>query len=92
MQHVGHPIVADRLYGGGAALRLSDLVGGEKPTRKSANIEADREGDMLISRQALHALRLEFRHPESGQPLAFEAPLPADIKSALQALRKHAVL
>jgi len=93
MQHIGHPIVADRLYGGGAALRLSDLLGDpKKPRRKTEEIETAGDDEILVRRQALHALRLEFRHPESGQPLAFEAPLPADIESALHALRKHAAL
>jgi len=36
-----------------------------------------------LKRQALHASHLAFHHPSSGEPLAFEAALPAD----LQALR-----
>jgi len=35
-----------------------------------------------MTRQALHARRLAFAHPVSGQALAFEAPLPADLASA----------
>jgi 23S rRNA pseudouridine1911/1915/1917 synthase len=46
--------------------------------------------DVLIARQALHALRLEFRHPDSGQPMQFEAPLAPDIAAALDALRAMA--
>jgi 23S rRNA pseudouridine1911/1915/1917 synthase len=38
-------------------------------------------------RQALHASSLSFRHPASGETLAFEAPLPADMVELLQALR-----
>jgi len=86
MQHLGHPIVADRLYGGGAALAASMLAEGPVPARRAEQLAED---DVLIRRQALHALRLEFRHPQSGHPLAFEAPLPADISAALSALRKH---
>ena len=37
----------------------------------------------LISRQALHSLRLEFTHPITRVPLQFEAPVPADIRSLL---------
>lgn len=94
MQHIGHSIVADRLYSGGASLRLSDLLDEPKPQRKTRRREESDDlddPDVLIRRQALHAFRLEFRHPESGQPLAFEAPLPADIESTLNALRKHAL-
>ena len=32
-----------------------------------------------INRQALHAYRLEFSHPSSGEPMCVYAPIPADI-------------
>ena len=32
-----------------------------------------------LSRQALHAARLAFAHPVSGERLSFEAPLPDDL-------------
>jgi len=35
-----------------------------------------------LTRQALHAARLAFTHPISGQALSFVAPLPADMASA----------
>lgn len=44
---------------------------------------------MRPSRQLLHAARLEFVHPVSGSPLAFEAPLPADFSDFMEALRKQ---
>jgi len=40
-----------------------------------------------MQRQALHAARLEFAHPILQQPLAFEAPPPADFASAWQQVR-----
>ena len=36
-----------------------------------------------MTRQALHAYRLAFDHPVSGQPMAFRAPLPTDMQHAL---------
>lgn len=36
-----------------------------------------------MNRQALHATRLAFDHPVSGQPMAFFAELPEDLTSAL---------
>ncbi len=36
-----------------------------------------------IGRQALHAWRLALAHPVLGQPLAFEVPLPVDMRDAL---------
>ena len=35
------------------------------------------------SRQALHAFRLGFEHPFTGQALQFQSPLPADMQSSL---------
>ncbi len=84
MSHLGHPIVADALYGGGKDLRLSHLRNAAAET--TADI-AERS-DVLIARQALHAYRLEFRHPVSGQPVSFEAPLPEDMLKTLTALRE----
>lgn len=90
LRHLGHPIVADRLYGGRAALTRSYLEGAALPKslrRKEKDSPAD-PADLLISRQALHARRLAFRHPATGLPLEFEAPLPADMENTLLALRK----
>lgn len=83
MQHMAHPIVADRVYGGQMELRRSEL------TTKPGVMDpaADEAADVLISRQALHAYKLEFRHPDSGKPLSFEAPLPPDMTQTLEALR-----
>lgn len=43
----------------------------------------------LIERTALHAFRLAFDHPSHGRRLAFEAPLPADMRRLLAALRRE---
>lgn len=40
-----------------------------------------------LGRQALHAARLAFPHPRTGQRVTFEAPLPEDFLSALRTLR-----
>ena len=39
-------------------------------------------------RQALHAASLGFVHPVSGEAMRFEAPLPADSRALLAALRR----
>lgn len=59
LAHLGHPIVADALYGGAQAAGMT--------------------------RQALHARRLSFAHPISGEHMHFEAPPPADLAAALAA-------
>lgn len=38
----------------------------------------------LIPRPALHAARLELRHPVTGERLSLEAPLPQDMKKILE--------
>jgi 23S rRNA pseudouridine1911/1915/1917 synthase len=38
-------------------------------------------------RQALHAWRLGFVHPDTGEAMQFESPLPADMRDLLHALR-----
>lgn len=39
--------------------------------------------------QALHAYRLAFDHPLSGERLCFEAPLPAEMTKLLEVLRRR---
>ena len=41
----------------------------------------------VLGRQALHAARLAFAHPRTGKRRVFEAPLPEDLRAALEALR-----
>jgi 23S rRNA pseudouridine1911/1915/1917 synthase len=38
-----------------------------------------------LTRQFLHAHRLAFRHPRTGEPLEFTSPLPADLAVPLEA-------
>jgi 23S rRNA pseudouridine1911/1915/1917 synthase len=39
-----------------------------------------------VNRQLLHAWRLAFRHPLSGDLVSFDAPLPADMRAAIAEL------
>jgi 23S rRNA pseudouridine1911/1915/1917 synthase len=74
---IGCPVLCDRQYGGRALLTRGELR--RRPTEDAAP---------LLERQALHARRLKIAHPETGQPLEFVAPLPADLERALAALRE----
>jgi 23S rRNA pseudouridine1911/1915/1917 synthase len=40
-----------------------------------------------LGRPFLHATRLGFRHPRSGEPVAFESPLPAELQAYLERRR-----
>ena len=44
-------------------------------------------GKAIFHRQALHAWRLAFDHPASGQRLQFESPMPTDFTGLLEGLR-----
>jgi 23S rRNA pseudouridine1911/1915/1917 synthase len=68
-----------------AGLRGHPLVG-ERQYRFDAPPE--QPGTPTLGRQALHAWRLGFVHPVSGRTLSFTAPIPADFKALLGALRK----
>lgn len=56
---------------------VGDSMYGADPTL------SDRLG---LSRQWLHAMRLGFRHPGSGEPVAFESRYPTDLQRALDIL------
>ena len=79
MAHLGHPIVADKLYTSRDRLTVGDVLGHAVPN-------AD---EILIERQALHAFRLKLSHPLTGVPLEFQAPLPEDMERVLVALRGY---
>ncbi|MDF1798251.1 MAG: RluA family pseudouridine synthase [Planctomycetota bacterium] len=71
LESIGHPVVGDKLYRGKRTLRLPRNLGGK----------------LAVDRHLLHAFRLEFTHPVSGERVAFEAPLPADMVRVLERLR-----
>jgi len=66
---IGHPVLGDATYGGTRT-----------PSSKRA---AAREAIAALDRPALHAARLEFTHPATGERVAFESPLPADLRALI---------
>ncbi len=75
MAHIGHPVMGDPLYATGFRT-------------KSARLEDEaRVALEALGRQALHAARLGFEHPGTGEELEFESDLPADMQRLLDALR-----
>jgi 23S rRNA pseudouridine1911/1915/1917 synthase len=49
-----------------------------------------REETLGLERQFLHASRLAFAHPETGEPVDVESPLPHDLELALSRARRMA--
>jgi len=131
MRHLGHPIVADRVYGGRIPLEFGGLAavsaveisasvteasqpvpGADTPREESivsptetelldetgdaALLEPDElespiaaSSGACITRQALHAHRLEITHPISRNRLEFIAPLPDDMQRLLLLLQEQ---
>ena len=77
MTHVRHPLVGDPVYGG--RLRLP-----------KGTTEELRDVLAAFHRQALHARQLTLEHPETGEILSWEVPLPEDMVHLIETLRKHA--
>ena len=71
MREAKHPLAGDPVYGN-PRHPCSDTV--------KTEIKA-------LARQALHAYRLSFIHPQNGEEMQFEAPLPQDIYHLLSVLR-----
>lgn len=70
MAHIHYPIVGDPVYGG----RLKLPKGCSEELRTTLQ---------KFKRQALHARRLEFVHPISGETMTFKAKLPTDMKQLI---------
>jgi len=78
LAHLGHPCVADPLYGRQAGQQFRRLLE-----------ECEKQGRPLpaIRRQALHAFRIRFVHPVDGREISVEAPLAPDLAELLDFLR-----
>lgn len=72
LRAIGHPLAGDPVYG-----------------RKFVNPINARLSETILQfpRQALHALRLELNHPQTGQWMQWNSPIPNDIADLLKTLR-----
>ncbi len=73
MAYRNYPLVGDPLYGGRLHI----------PVACSEELRQTLQG---FKRQALHATRLAFTHPVSGEELSWEQPCPEDMQQLLQVL------
>lgn len=78
LQHIGHPVVGDAVYGG------------EQRALNDADTGALKHALAQLKRQALHAHLLGFEHPVTGESLTFSAPMPKDMLTLLDALKQKA--
>jgi 23S rRNA pseudouridine1911/1915/1917 synthase len=80
---IGYPLAVDPLYGRRPAFYLSEVKG--KAYKSGKFSEEERP---LLGRTSLHAHRLRFDHPATGERMEFSAPLPKDFQAVLTQLRK----
>jgi 23S rRNA pseudouridine1911/1915/1917 synthase len=73
MSHIGHPLIADPMYGG--KLRF--------PKKADEHLK---DALKAFNRQALHSKKLTLEHPVSGETMSWKAPLPEDLQTLLESL------
>jgi 23S rRNA pseudouridine1911/1915/1917 synthase len=77
LSHLKYPLVGDAVYGG----RFGRPRGASEELARALRD---------FGHQALHAAKLAFDHPRTGERLALEAPVPADFAALLEVLRADA--
>jgi 23S rRNA pseudouridine1911/1915/1917 synthase len=82
MQHLGHPIFNDELYGG------NRIVKGTVFTKYKQFVD---NCFSICPRHALHAQQLGFIHPTTGMRINFESELPEDMKAVIEKWRSYSV-
>ena len=79
-KYIKHPLFADPVYGGDKILR---------GTTFSKYRQFVRNCFQILNRQALHAKKLSFIHPVTGQWMEFDSDLPGDFRQVLEKWRTY---
>ena len=80
MQHIGHSLFNDDVYGGDRILKGTVFTKYKQFVDNCFNI---------CKRQALHAQTLGFIHPFTGEPMRFENELPNDMIALIEKWRAY---
>ena len=72
LQWIKHPVVGDETYGDGRDKTVQNVL--------------VRTAISKLGRLFLHAEKLRFRHPRTGESVRFNAPLPTELTSLLDVL------
>ena len=75
LAHIGHPLLGDEVYGAGFKSSARNLP-------EKAQIALKK-----FTRQALHAYKLGFEHPVTGEKMVFTSNLPDDLKSLINSMK-----
>ena len=77
--HIGHPIVGDEMHGDRES-RISDHELKADPQREQSAIR----NPQFEIRLCLHASKLSFHHPTTGEWMEFSSPLPAEVTALIE--------
>jgi 23S rRNA pseudouridine1911/1915/1917 synthase len=78
---LGHPIVGDQVYRSRKWLKDIDRLFSGESSSMVARLKA-------VPRQMLHAWRLRLTHPDTGEIMTFESPIPTDMETVIEKLRR----
>lgn len=77
MAHLGCPVLCDKLYSGRSSINRSQLD------------QRCKDDAMILDRQALHAMKIQFDHPASGQRMTIAADIPQDLMQTIELIEQH---
>ena len=80
LQHIGHPVAGDAVYGG------------EQRALNDADTPELKQVLSQLKRQALHARLLGFEHPATTERMTFSAEMPKDMQRIVDALQQSATV
>ncbi len=80
LDHIGHPIIGDKLYGNTSELFLKNIIN---------TVAVEVEPGLSLFRHALHAYRLSFFHPVTREKLEFRCDLPPALQEFLNAVKSQ---
>lgn len=82
MQHIGHSLFNDHLYGGDRILKGTTFAKYRQFVENCFTI---------MPRHALHAKSLGFTHPTTGEYIHFDSELPEDMQTVITKWRSYAI-
>ncbi len=82
MQHIGHSLFNDELYGGARILKGTTFAKYKQFVENCFTI---------MPRHALHAKSLGFNHPGTGKYIHFDSELPDDMQTVVNKWRSYSV-
>lgn len=80
MQHLGHPLFNDEIYGG------DRIVKGTVFTKYKQFVDNCFE---ICPRHALHAKTIGFKHPRTGEEIRFDSEIPDDMAKVIEKWRGY---